>query len=186
MRKPPADATKCYPTLRTTALSVAQETAIDALASGLTDAEAAARVGVHRVTVTRWRLYHPPFIAALNERRRAIWAGSLDRLRSLVPVALDAVADVLHDPDHPGRLRAAFDLLKLVPITEAVTPTGPTDPDAIVQQIVAERREVARGPLDDYRDNTANPWLPKYDDHVEHVWAELAAKAEPPAPDTDS
>lgn len=40
-------------------LSVKQENAIDMLVTGGTDSEVAAAVGVHRVTVTRWRLYDP-------------------------------------------------------------------------------------------------------------------------------
>ena len=62
-------ATNCYTMLQNSALTVAQENAVDALAAGKKDAEVAALVGVNRVTVTRWRLYHPHFIAALNERR---------------------------------------------------------------------------------------------------------------------
>ena len=95
-------------------------------------------MGVNRVTVTRWRLYSPHFQAALNERRQAIWAASLDRLRALVPLALDAVADELANADSPNRLKAAFGLLKLVPL--GVVASGPTDPDEIVKRIVENER----------------------------------------------
>ena len=93
--KPTAIATKCDTALQRAGLTVAQENAIDALAAGKKDGETAALVGVNRVTVARWRLYSPHFQAALNERRQAIWAASLDKLRALVPLALDAVADEL-------------------------------------------------------------------------------------------
>ena len=173
MSKATAIATKCDTTLQRATLSVAQENAIDALASGKKDAEAAALVGVNRVTVTRWRLYSPHFQAALNERRRAIWAAGLDRLRSLVPLALDAVADELAKPDGPNRLQAAFGLLKLVPMN--AVPFGATDPHAIVRGVVAERRRDARSPFDDTLD--AHKGLPNPDEHARQVWDELAAKA---------
>ena len=138
MSKATANATKSYNALQRAAMTVAQENAVDALASGKKDAEAADLVGVNRVTVTRWRLYSPHFQAALNERRQAIWAASLDRLASLVPLALDAVADELANAANPNRVQAAFGLLKLVPL--AVMPTGPTDPEEIVRRIVEEHR----------------------------------------------
>ena len=46
-------------------LSPEQLNAIDLLTTGKTDVDVAAAVGVHRVTVTRWRT-SPSFAAALN------------------------------------------------------------------------------------------------------------------------
>ena len=179
MSKAIAIATKCHTTLQRATLSVAQESAIDALASGKKDAEAATLVGVNRVTVTRWRLYSPHFQAALNERRQAIWVASLDRLRSLVPLALEAVADELANPASPNRLQAAFGLLKLVPLVPlvplGVVASGPTDPDEIVRRIVDHQRRTNREPLDSLIDRSKG--LPALDDHVGQVWAELTAKA---------
>ena len=40
-------------------LTIAQLNAIDLLVGGKTDKEVAGALGVHRVTVTPWRLYHP-------------------------------------------------------------------------------------------------------------------------------
>ena len=42
----------------------------------------------------------------------------MDRLRSLIPKALDALADVLDKRDDPGRLKAALEILRLVPLPE--------------------------------------------------------------------
>jgi hypothetical protein len=173
MSKATAIATKCDTVLRPAGLTVAQENAVDALASGMKDADTAALVGVNRVTVTRWRLYSPHFRAALTERRRAIWTAGMDRLRSLIPLALDAVADELAKPDNPNRLQSAFGLLKLVPLT--IVAQGPTDPDEIVRDIVAERRRNARGPFDDAMENDKG--LPDPDEHTRQVWDELTAKA---------
>ena len=53
-------------------LSVAQLNAVDLLAVGRTDADVAATAGVHRVTVTRRRLYSPASLlrmASTSSRR---------------------------------------------------------------------------------------------------------------------
>lgn len=173
MSHPTAKATKSYATLQTAGLTVAQENAVDALASGQKDADVASLVGVNRVTVTRWRLYHPHFQAALNERRQAIWAASLDRLRALVPVALDAVADELANVGSPRRLDAAFGLLKLVPLAEAAAPAGCIDGEEIVRQIVEEERDGVRSSMEDLLDDGE---LPPFEKHVRQAWKELAAK----------
>ena len=177
MSKPTAIATKCDTTLQRAGLTVAQESAIDALAAGKKDGETATLVGVNRVTVARWRLYSPHFQAALNERRQAIWAASLDKLRALVPLALDAVADELANADSPNRLKAAFGLLKLVPL--GLVASGPTDPDEIVKRIVDEQRRGIRGLMSDLLD--ADRGHPPMAAHVAKVWDELAAKVDGPA-----
>src|SRR5215210_166260 len=78
-------------------LSIAQLNAIDCLATGQTDAETAAAVGVTRQTVNGWRNHDPRFIAALNARRLDIWGGAGDRLRALLPKALAALEAALSD-----------------------------------------------------------------------------------------
>lgn len=184
--------TKGHITLQRTVLTVAQENAVDALASGKRDADAADLVGVNRITVTRWRLYSPHFQAALNERRQAVWAGSLDRLRSLVPLALNVVADELANADSPNRLQAAFGLMKLVPLTVAA-PSGPTDPDVIVHNLVLERREQAekdrQREVDDESDEDYNEQydispVPSLEELTATVWGELEARLTIPEPAT--
>src|SRR4051812_1673435 len=170
MVKVNSNATKDYSSLQNARLTVAQENAVDALAAGRKDAEVAALVGVNRVTVTRWRLYNPHFAAALNERRQAIWATSLDRLRSLVPMALDAVADVLSKAESPNRLEAALSLLKLLKID--VGPIGPTDADEIVRGNVEKQRQKARSFAEIMQDSDKG--LMPYPEHVRKTWDDLA------------
>ena len=174
MHKATAKATKSNSGLQHTRLTVAQENAVDALASGKNDAQTASLVGVHRVTVTRWRLYSPHFQAALNDRRQVIWAGGLDRLRSLVPTALDALADELR-PGSSNRLQAALGLLKLVPLPSAV-PAGPTDANEIVRRIVDERRANTRDPLDDALGMSRGK--NSYVEDVRQAWDDLATHLE--------
>ncbi|GFN22439.1 helix-turn-helix domain-containing protein [Thermanaeromonas sp. C210] len=54
-------ATKSNKTQHKEALSIEQLNAIDLLVLGKTDKEVAEAVGVHRCTVTSWRLYNPYF-----------------------------------------------------------------------------------------------------------------------------
>ena len=121
-------------------LTAPQEAAVQALAAGRTDTAAAEQVGVHRGTVWRWRRYHPAFRAALARRRIELWDAAADRLRSLVPDALDALADELHG-EH--RLRAAGIILKLAGLDAKRLPgVGEPDPEAIIADD-AERRAAA-------------------------------------------
>lgn len=65
--------------------------ALAVLAEGKSDAEAAEAAGVPLATIIAWRQYDPAFQAALNRRRLQIWEASLDRLRALLPRALEAL-----------------------------------------------------------------------------------------------
>jgi hypothetical protein len=132
-------------------LTVAQLSAVDLLAGGKNDSETADALGVHRVTVTRWRNYSPEFRAALAERRQAVWGSAADKLRALVPKALDTLAAELeHGAD---KAHVALAVLKLTGAAIAVVPTDPTDPDEYVREAVkAERKARSRdrdGELDD-------------------------------------
>jgi hypothetical protein len=118
------------------ALSVAQESAVDLLIAGKNDTETAAALGLNRVTVTRWRLHGPEFQAALAERRAEVWGSSTDKLRALLPKAIDRAAEVLDSP-------AAFNVLKLAGPLPLV-PAEPTSADEIVQRKVEAERDHMR------------------------------------------
>jgi hypothetical protein len=140
-----ARASKCRKLPHPAILSVQQENAVDALVSGKNDAETAAIVGVDRTTVNRWRLYSPAFQAALNARRVEVWSVGSIRMQGLIPKALDVLAEELDKPDSPNRLKAALELLRLVPpeglfLTPGSPLIGPTDPDEIVRRRVEELR----------------------------------------------
>ena len=98
------------------ALSPEQLNAVDRLAVGTTDSAVAEAVGVHRVTVTRWRT-SPTFLAALNCRRADLFAGATDQLRDLIPKALTAIGEALAGDDEERKLSAAFELLKAAKLT---------------------------------------------------------------------
>ncbi len=111
-------------------LSLAQLNAIDSLVQGNNDRETAALVGVTRVTVTRWRLDDPVFKAELNQRRAEVWNGAIDRLRSLIPKAIEVLVAMLEDKQKHGDMKAAFGILRLLQ-SRAMLPAGPTDPQHI-------------------------------------------------------
>jgi len=127
-------------------LTIAQQNAIELLIGGKTDKEVAGDLHIHRVTVTRWRLYHPGFQAELNARRALFWQVAQDRFRALTLAAMDAIAADLKAPD-PARGKLALRVVELSGIrSENLGITGPSDPDIIVDEAIEadERREQRR------------------------------------------
>jgi hypothetical protein len=163
-------------------LTMPQLNAIDLLAGGQTDKETAELLALSRACVTKWRLYDPVFQAALNQRRDEVWAAGIDRLRSLVTKALDALADELENKDSPHRLKVAGEILRLAQLPAGALTGGPTDAEEIVRRIVTERREQVRERnevMDGYKG------LPLFAQHMEATWRELEARvaeADEPAP----
>jgi hypothetical protein len=150
-------------------LTLAQQSAVDLLVAGKNDTETAAALNLHRVTVTRWRLYSPEFRAALADRRAAVWGAAADRLRSLLPRALDALAKALD----AGELEVAIAVLKLAGPLPLV-PTDPTDPDEYVRRQVEQERERVRD-RDDLMDGIRG--LPETERHERTVRERLARLA---------
>jgi hypothetical protein len=166
-----AAATQGYTRLHQKGLTVAQQNAIDLLAAGKDDTETARQVGVHRVTVSRWRLYSPTFQAALNGRRAEVWSSGCDLLRSLIPKALTALAEEMDKPDSPNRVRAAAEILHLAQLPAKALKVGPTDPEKIVRQTVEQRPSQVRTKLEDLLDEGND--LPPFERHLADTWREL-------------
>lgn len=115
-------------------LSIEQLNAVDLLVTGQNDREVAEAVGVCRPTICGWRLHDPFFQAALNRRRADLWGGGIDRLRNLIPRALDCLErEVDTNPS------AALALLKLA-LDKLGAPTGPTDAVEILDAVAKARR----------------------------------------------
>lgn len=148
-------------------LTLAQLSAVDLLAAGKNDTDTAAALGVNRVTVTRWRLYSPDFRAALAAQRAAVRGAAADRLRALLPKALDALADALERAEGDERTDVALAVRKLAgPLP--VVPSEPTDPEDIVRGAAVEReRAQKRTRHNDLLDQMSG--LPGFDDHVNAV-----------------
>jgi hypothetical protein len=117
-----------------TTLSIKQQNAIDLLALEHCDLFVADKVGVARQTVNKWRLYHPQFKAELGRRREEIWAFSADKIRLLIPQAIDIVERSLDDPKNPDRLKLAVEILKQSGIFATLKSRQLTDADDIINQ----------------------------------------------------
>jgi hypothetical protein len=116
-------------------LSVQQQNAIDLLVTGCSDRETADKVGVTRSTVTRWRLYHPAFRAELNAQRAAVWGQAREKLRALIPEAVDILADSIRDTTKPDRAKLALDLLRSVRVSDNLSSIDDrTDPAAMMRE----------------------------------------------------
>jgi hypothetical protein len=155
-------------------LSEQQQAAVELLAAGKTDTDTASALSLPGDCVVKWRMHDPVFHAALNARRAEAWRTGIDRLRSMVPKALDALADELNRADNPERCKVALDILRMAKLMD-ISPQGPEQPETIVRLAVNRERQQARGPLDDFAEDRKG--LPSYDEHLARKWAELEAKA---------
>jgi hypothetical protein len=111
---------------KTDELSGQQLKAVDMLATGVTITGAAEAVGVSRQTVSEWANKDSNFRAALNKRRAELWTEQTDRVRALLPQAVDRIERALALDDGDS-LRAALALLKLAGVSKLYE-TGTTDP----------------------------------------------------------
>jgi hypothetical protein len=107
----------------------------------------AAAVGVHRVTVTRWRLYHAEFRAALEWRREQVWDGAANRVRQLMGHAVTVMGRNLEHPDPLTSIRVAKDLLgmahKFKPPEVSADPVALLEQHAKLLKIERARAEIA-------------------------------------------
>ena len=92
-------------------LSNEQQQMITQVVEGKSFSEAAAAVGVDLATVEEWQK-EAGFVAALNRGRKALWGNSEDRLRALLPKALDAIEAAIRSDDLS--LKAALAVIKIV------------------------------------------------------------------------
>lgn len=124
-------------------LTEAQLKAIPLLVEGRPDEEVAAAVGVDPATVRLWRITDPEFIAELNRARKEEWQDAIDRLRALVPKAINALEEEFARKDSKNRWRAALELLKLVGLGHEAEwdygqSIGPTDPRKVAERLKAQ------------------------------------------------
>ena len=112
-------------------LTTQQEMAADLLATGHTVTAAADAIGVCRQTVSEWLNQRHQFRIAVNQRRTELWAAAIDRLRSLVPQALEVLAA---DLEKNNSTTAAIAVLKAAGLHGLAAPGGAvTLEDALVE-----------------------------------------------------
>jgi transposase len=114
---------------KTDTLTPQQAVAVDTLVTGSTVTEAAETVKVSRQTVSGWLHHDAAFQAALNARRQELWTGHVERLRSLVPKAMDALE--VGVTDEKQGVVAAVHILKAVGLYGLAAPSGSIHVDEI-------------------------------------------------------
>jgi hypothetical protein len=106
-------------------LTPQQELAVELLFSGKNLTEAAQDAGVTRQTVSEWYNHNPAFQAHLNSKRLELWNGASERLRAMLPTALDVLE---HELTGEAKLTAAVHVIKICGLYSLSAPHGPTDP----------------------------------------------------------
>lgn len=125
-------------------LTPAARAAVDLLATGATVTATAKAVSTSRQTVSEWLNNNPAFKAELNRRRAELWAQSCDRLRALLPVALDRIESALQS-DGPEGLMAALALVRMAKVEPL--PTGPVEIEAVEIEQAEQARDLSRRAL---------------------------------------
>ena len=127
-------------------LAPEQETAIDLILAGQSDREVTAVVNRSRQTICEWR-HNPVFVAALNTRRMEIWGHSVDRLRQLLPKAIDVLEGALDK----GDVRTAWRVVELASLREGTglgpSAIGPTSPEGVASAQFIESLMESRNPI---------------------------------------
>jgi hypothetical protein len=172
-------------TRRQYALTAKQRHAMDLILGGLNDRQVAEQVGVHRVTVTNWRLYDPQFQLALNNRRTQLWAGGTDVIRTVLPEALDSLREQLRS--HPNRGRLALDLVFRAGLLGrpyagdlATMGVGPLTMDELLDREVLHHRAATGQPA------AGEDPLPITEEERDAAYDRLVERANAPVPDDDS
>jgi hypothetical protein len=124
--------------IRPLEVSDQQSIAIDALVSGATQREAAAKAGVQRTTVTEWCNHNIVFMAERNRRRRDRLEAAGERLRETLCTALEHLGERVREGD-TGVAMAVVKAVGVGLLLDATKP-GPTDP-AVVKTNLAKRCE---------------------------------------------
>ncbi len=114
---------------KTDTLTPQQAAAADLLAFGATVTDAAETVKVSRQTVSEWLHHNAAFQAALHARQRELWQGHVERLRSLVPKAMDTLEAAVSD-EQQG-VAVAVHILKAAGLYGLPAPSGSIHIDAI-------------------------------------------------------
>ena len=108
-------------------LSPDQAAALDLLLTGQTITATAAKVGVARETVSRWRNGDPAFMGALNSALQSAHDAMTQKLLDARARAIDTLADLLESDDPAIAFKSAAALLRV----EIDRPKGYTNPVAI-------------------------------------------------------
>jgi hypothetical protein len=168
-------------------LTAQQRSAIDLILAGANDRQVAEQVGVHRVTVTNWRLHDPDFQIALSSRLASLWTGATHVIRTVLPEALDSLREQLRS--HPNRGRLALDLVFRAGLLGrpyagdlATMGVGPLTMDELLDQEVLQHRAASSQPA---AGDDGSP-LPISEAERDAAYDRLVERANAPVPEDDT
>jgi transcriptional regulator with XRE-family HTH domain len=154
-------------------LTVEQQNAIDLLVTGASDREVAEKVGVSRQTVTNWRLNNLVFQAELHRLRKDLWGNSKDRMRALIPKAIDRLEKTLGDDTDSNGPKVALEVIRATGLHSdaecSFVESDSDDPRELAEIIVKKRKRKSSGLLGD-------PFWEPSEDDVDKVLDEMQAK----------
>ena len=128
-------------------LTETQREAADMLTDGRSEADVADELDVERSRLEAWVDEHPYFEAAQHRRREALQRETADRLRSLLPKALDALEEHLESGDVSPK--TAMKLLEMAGYDQFRDMfAGKTDGEAILEAEARGRAGSGFEPLD--------------------------------------
>lgn len=141
----------------TRGLTQPQVAALELVAAGRPDTEAADAAGVTRQTVNTWRHHDAQFIAAVNERRREVWEDHRHQLRSLYGEAIKILGDSMKYTMPIKALPAVAIILRAV--GDLPAPDAPTTAEGVIRAqaealVTAEDRAKPTTALDQILDAT--------------------------------
>ncbi len=113
-------------------LSPQQQAAVPLLLQGKTVTAVARDISVTRQTVSAWLNSDATFMAELNAERFSLWQGNKERLRALIPKAIDVLERGLDSADDKVSQAAARDILKVVDLSGLRPDTSTTVEDVQV------------------------------------------------------
>jgi SAM-dependent methyltransferase len=154
-------------------LTEEQATAVDLLASGKTLSEIAVALDVPRQTISEWCRSHAGVQAELKIRRQELWTGTTDRLRALLPEALEVLAEELKGEN---RLHAAVHVLKFCRLYGAELPIGSMDVGEIV--VTEKERVKERSPQQATGNRNIETIIKNYVTHLEQLTGDYTSKEE--------
>jgi hypothetical protein len=125
-------------------LTARQMTAIHLLTMGKSVVATAKSLEIGVSTLHRWKSKQPAFIAELNRRKSEMFEHTVDKLRSTMAKAVDELYAIMQGNNRREKYDLAMHLLPMLQPRKWIVPTGPSDPEAVVDDQIREQR-AARG-----------------------------------------
>jgi hypothetical protein len=121
-------------------LTARQMTAIHLLTMGKSVVATAKSLEIGVSTLHRWKSKQPAFVAELNRRQHEVFERTVDKLRQTMSKAVEELFNLMQSNSRRERYEVAMKLLPMMQPRKWIIPTGPRDPDAVVDEQIREKR----------------------------------------------